>query len=62
MEIHVHDNNGIETHRLSAEDITPQVERKLKALYAFGGFCKIGSKTYPDVDSLIAASLPAVAS
>ena len=54
MNIQVHDNKGIETHKLSAADITPQVERKLKALYAFGGFCKVGNQKYPSAESLLA--------
>ncbi|OFC70544.1 hypothetical protein BFC18_12340 [Alteromonas confluentis] len=62
MNIQVHDNKGIATHKLSAADITPQVERKLKALYAFGGFCKVGNQKYPSAESLLADCAPRMAS
>ncbi len=61
MKIQVHDNKGIETHELSVDELTPQVERKLKALYAFGGYCKIGNTRYQSAEVLLADIAPRMA-
>ena len=51
----VYDNTMNETHRLTFEDLNTVVVRKLRALYAFGGFCKMNGQRLNSIEELLGA-------